>query len=616
MQKIVPQMIRTIKSAALRACRLLRSAVLPLRTLNRKNARWTAGPLLSIIVSSRTDGEDRRRLFDWLRKQSFRDFEIVLFDDELQTVRTVFEAQLNPDTRPTEGQAIRREPVGGQMKGHLPPSRGRYIWKLQDYAVLDSTFVEKALFLLESYNFDAIYGTESASCDTLPPVIFRCARSTASSGRTRFNRKQVIAGRFQGLFRHSRVLRGAVRDERPARLAKLSLSDSIVSAIVKTIKFRVEGPFINLFGRSGRQGRSILFAIPHAVIGGADAVLVGIAKHLKQLSFDIYVVATMAVPPELGDSSGQYKATVDAFYNMPEFLETKEEYADFVGYLMEAKGIDTIFQVGSEVVYQLLPALKRKNPRVRVIDQLFNEVVHLPNNRRFAEYIDCTIVTNDAIKRKLVEEYLEQEKKVKVIVHGVDTRGEFDPIRYSNECAVRAAAQGGEFTVSYCGRISEEKGPDLFLEIARRLLDIPEIRFVMTGNGPLLPQITARAAALGLSGRIQMPGFVDDVRAQLIQSDVVVVPSRIEGIPIILLEALSFGIPVIAAGVGGIPSIITDGFNGFVCAREDVQTFVEKIRRLHADRGLRDSIASNARAFALERLDKSRMLAEYGSVFA
>jgi glycosyltransferase involved in cell wall biosynthesis len=264
----------------------------------------------------------------------------------------------------------------------------------------------------------------------------------------------------------------------------------------------------------------------------------------------------------------------------------------------------------------MLPLIKERHPGIRVIDQLFNEFGHLPNNRRFAEYIDCTVAADEIIKRVLVEKYSEQEEKIKVIVHGVDTRGEFDPVRYAGKRDVRAADARNDFVVSFCGRISEEKGPDLFLEIAQRLLDVPRIRFVMTGNGPLMPKIAARAAELGLSGKIRIAGFIEDIRACLIETDVVAIPSRIEGIPIILLEALSFGVPVVAADVGGIPSVITDGINGFVCAKEDVECFVEKIRLLRSDHRLRGSIARSSRAYALAKLDKDRMLAEYAAVFA
>jgi glycosyltransferase involved in cell wall biosynthesis len=560
-----------------------------LRTLKRKNIRWRGEALLTIVDCSGAGVHSGRCLRDSVDRQTFRGFDVVQSDVSV--------------------------PTGGIQESPPVQIQGKYVCLVEGNAALAPTFIEKAVFLLETYHLDAVYSAESALDGSRPPVVFRYLQRGPVADQIREMSAPGEAWHLPGLFLRRRTLNRALTNGRPRGHDRNGIA-WLLAILVDVVKFRSEEPFVNIVSRRHNGRGRVLFTIPHAIIGGADSVLVQIAGHLRQLSYGVYVVVTMRVTEEQGDSSARYESVVDGFYNLPEFLESTEEYADFILYLLEAKGIDTIFQVGSEIVYKLLPSIKLRNPAIRVIDQLFNTIGHLENNRRFASSIDCTLAADETVKRVLVEEYSEEEKKVKVIVHGVDTRGEFDPVRYAAAKGGNPARAAGDFVVSFCGRISEEKGPDLFLEIARRLLRLSDIRFIMTGDGPLMPLIRARAAELGLGQRIQIPGFVEDVRACLFETDVVVVPSRIEGIPIILLEALSFGVPVVAASVGGIPSVVTEGFNGFLCASGDVDGFVEKIERLHSDRRLRDTIARNARAYALENLDVERMLAEYAAVFA
>jgi len=108
---------------------------------------------------------------------------------------------------------------------------------------------------------------------------------------------------------------------------------------------------------------------------------------------------------------------------------------------------------------------------------------------------------------------------------------------------------------------------------------------------------------------------VDDVRPYLKRSDLVVVPSTIEGLPIIIMEAFSMGKPVIASNIGGIPSIIRDGFNGYLCDPTDLAAFADKIELLWNDASLRAELGKNARAYAVEHLDQSNMNQQYLNVF-
>ncbi|MEI8195878.1 MAG: glycosyltransferase, partial [Phycisphaerae bacterium] len=171
------------------------------------------------------------------------------------------------------------------------------------------------------------------------------------------------------------------------------------------------------------------------------------------------------------------------------------------------------------------------------------------------------------------------------------------------------------FVVGYFGRFSEEKCPVHFVEIARRLAARPEVFFVMTGNGPEWNAVMRQIAEAGLRERFYTPGFVADVKPLLARADVVVVPSRIEGIPIILLEALALGKPVVASRVGGIPAVITSGGNGYLCDPGQLEQYAQIIETLRQDPELRSQVGRAARQYALKHLDVEHMNRAYLRVF-
>jgi glycosyltransferase involved in cell wall biosynthesis len=92
----------------------------------------------------------------------------------------------------------------------------------------------------------------------------------------------------------------------------------------------------------------------------------------------------------------------------------------------------------------------------------------------------------------------------------------------------------------------------------------PRVRFLAAGQGPLEAEVRAEAVQLGLGERFRVLGYVDDVPALLSASDVFVLASRVEGLPIALLEAMAMGLPVVATAVGGTPTVVTNGVEGLL----------------------------------------------------
>jgi glycosyltransferase involved in cell wall biosynthesis len=117
--------------------------------------------------------------------------------------------------------------------------------------------------------------------------------------------------------------------------------------------------------------------------------------------------------------------------------------------------------------------------------------------------------------------------------------------------------------IGVLGRFVPEKGVDLFIEA---LAMIPQARALIGGDGPERVALEEQIARLGLGQRVEMAGWVSDVDAFYRQIDVLCVPSRHESFGLIILEAWARGVPVVATRTSGPSELITDGWNGLLCA--------------------------------------------------
>ncbi len=128
------------------------------------------------------------------------------------------------------------------------------------------------------------------------------------------------------------------------------------------------------------------------------------------------------------------------------------------------------------------------------------------------------------------------------------------------------------------GRLSREKGVDVLLEALSRVPDsVPPCEVHIFGNGPERPMLESQIDRLSLSNRVKLEGFVPDLLPVFRDMDFMVLPSRSEGMPNVILEAWSQGLGVLSTAVGGVPEMIDDGLNGLLARSEDPEHLAEKI---------------------------------------
>jgi glycosyltransferase involved in cell wall biosynthesis len=150
-----------------------------------------------------------------------------------------------------------------------------------------------------------------------------------------------------------------------------------------------------------------------------------------------------------------------------------------------------------------------------------------------------------------------------------------------------------DVVAAFVGRLDRQKGVDILLAAVERLAgqEGQRIKFVIAGDGPQRPTVeqfcrTAAGKACEYLGR------VGNVRAVLSAADMFILPSRWEGWPLALGEAMAAGLPCVGTNVAGIRDVLTDGRTGLVVDGEDPEQLAAAVGRLGADPGLRERLGS------------------------
>ena len=126
----------------------------------------------------------------------------------------------------------------------------------------------------------------------------------------------------------------------------------------------------------------------------------------------------------------------------------------------------------------------------------------------------------------------------------------------------------------------------MLLEAFARLLpEYPEAALTIVGDGGLRPQLEASVASKGLSDAVRFTGALSqgDVAAELARSAIFVLPSYAEGVPVVLMEAMAAGRPVVTSRITGIPELVEDGVSGFLTEPGDIDALTAAIRKLLDD---------------------------------
>ena len=206
--------------------------------------------------------------------------------------------------------------------------------------------------------------------------------------------------------------------------------------------------------------------------------------------------------------------------------------------------------------------------------------------------------------------------KMRRIDQGLELERFFGASQYRNAARLALAIASEESAVGLIARLEPVKGPDYFIEAAGLIAGrVPRVKFIVVGEGSMRGRLERRAAELGLAQSCIFTGWRRDIPEILSALDILVLSSLNEAVGIVLLEAQSAGVPLVATRVGGIPEMVQDGQTGLLVAAKDPAAIAGALITLLQDPGLRERLATCARERVRGRFKISDMIDKTSALY-
>lgn len=226
--------------------------------------------------------------------------------------------------------------------------------------------------------------------------------------------------------------------------------------------------------------------------------------------------------------------------------------------------------------------------------------------RRFS----AVVAVSDEVKQRLLKSGVRADK-IHLVQNGIDLRP-FDKAAPS----LRESSSNHAPIVGLIGRLAAEKGVDIFLRAAARvLIELPSTRFVVVGEGPDREKLESLIDELKIRENVSMLGRRDDMPSVYASLAIMVSASRQEGLPIAILEGMASRRPLIATAVGAVPGVVLDGRTGVLVPPEDIGALATAIVALLKDPSRQVSLGAAARGRVEEEFSAARMTTDYLRVY-
>ena len=238
---------------------------------------------------------------------------------------------------------------------------------------------------------------------------------------------------------------------------------------------------------------------------------------------------------------------------------------------------------------------------------------------RFSEkFVDYFLVVSSVLKQAMIQGHGIPQEKVVKIYNGIETE-HYKP--HDQEVGRRRVRQeysvnDSEILIGSLGRLVWQKGFEYFLQSIPILIQyLPKARFMLVGEGPLRQELEGQARSLGIHDRLLFTGHRNDIKDMMAAMDIIVIPSLLEGFPMITLEAMAMEKPIVTTAIDGITEQIRDGMEGLLIAPKSPLALAQAVKRLVDDPGYARSLGINARAKVIRAFSVRKMITETIKVY-
>lgn len=344
----------------------------------------------------------------------------------------------------------------------------------------------------------------------------------------------------------------------------------------------------------------VLHLIASPKIGGAEKLLLTILDHIDTNKYNIAIAVfidarekTNLFYDELKKSDIEiFPIVISGAYDLRQILQIYRILTVFKPDLIHSHGYKTNilgYLVSRKLKVSIVSTVHGWLHSNKLTTRLFNQV-----NLHVLKRFDRVIAVSGQIESVLLD--------LQIPVSRLITLRNVPNIKKELKLNKTAAVQRFSLSpqakyVGFIGRLEPVKGGDIFIAAAIKVLAVcPDIQFVIAGEGSEMHRLEAEVAHAGFTDRIRFLGFHNSPEEVLCFLDLYVLPSRDEGIPLSLLEAMSAEVPVVASSVGGIPEVIQNGVNGILVPPGNPQLLADTICN-----SLKDTVSATRRKKAARK---------------
>jgi glycosyltransferase involved in cell wall biosynthesis len=335
---------------------------------------------------------------------------------------------------------------------------------------------------------------------------------------------------------------------------------------------------------AGRKRAALV--TPHLGAGGAEAVLYDIASILCSKHVETLLFATQSRDDRW---LAKWRGPVEHTYDLAKVVPPERMVAALCSVISNWR-CDTLLVQNSLYGYAAIPHIKKLLPGIRIID-----VIHsvdetwdqVASTAEVASQIDLRVAMSQSVRTRLFA-LGTPEEKILLVRNGVDLE-RFRPAPLNTSSTSN---------ILFAGRLDPVKRPLLIADIAHELAKLRpqrDFRFVIAGDGPEKARFEQRVHKLGLEGLFDFRGHVADPAPLYTDCDIVILPSRSEGVPLVMLEALASARCVIASKVGSIPEVLDSSCGILIGHLDSAAEFAQAIHSLLDQPELRQKMEAAGR---------------------
>ncbi|MBM9605725.1 glycosyltransferase [Desulfopila inferna] len=361
----------------------------------------------------------------------------------------------------------------------------------------------------------------------------------------------------------------------------------------------------------------ILQIIGSLHIGGAERVVYKLAKSLTERGHEIEIlcvrekgiIAEKLVEEGIPVSCADYGSGDSVFSHMKNLRS-----------LILDSRCDLAHSHGTAAMVSLAPfyAFGRMPPLVHTFH--FGNYPHLPRKYMFIErlmsfYAKKLVAVSDHQRRAIIHYHKVRESKIETIWNGVENPEPANRLlkdKYREEFSLSKE----NVVIGCVAVLSRQKGLTYLLAAAKNILDqYPQTCFLIVGGGPLEEDLQKEADSLGIGESVIFTGWRDDAWQILTLFDIFILPSLWEGLPVVLVEAMAAGKPVVVTNVGDNAKLMGQNERGLLIEPRDVRAIETGLKEFLDNPGRGRQLAEEARRFYLSHLTEEKMINKYDQLF-